>query len=335
MAGSNGGEHPDPESLARYVRGELPRYDGRALELHLVACVACQRAVDAIPSSPAGVVRWRGHRFGAAGAFQRVDEARKEKLRGILKELGSMISILGEGMLRKLLREPEHGRRALIRNDPRYHVLHLCELLEERCREAWFDDPAEAVEMAKLAVAVADRLDPRHYGDKAVRDARALAWMHLGNAYRIASGGGAAGGDSAAAVAEAGVEAEGDAYEAAGVASSGLAEPGSRAEEAEAALAETRDAYLERGMAMDAALVTLDLATVYFKGGRSEELQRLAAAAVPLLAARGLPAEAVGRFQVLAESAAAGAVDLEALEAVAAYLQRARNDPRVRFEKNP
>ncbi|HEX6864788.1 MAG TPA: tetratricopeptide repeat protein, partial [Thermoanaerobaculia bacterium] len=43
------------------------------------------------------------------------------------------------------------------------------------------------IEMAELAVEVAERLDPRGYGEALAGDARALAWAYLGNARRIAS----------------------------------------------------------------------------------------------------------------------------------------------------
>jgi tetratricopeptide (TPR) repeat protein len=63
----------------------------------------------------------------------------------------------------------------------------ICELLLARSRETWFTDPAAAVELAELAVVVSDRLDAGHYGEALVEDARARAWAHLANAWRIAS----------------------------------------------------------------------------------------------------------------------------------------------------
>lgn len=90
-------------------------------------------------------------------------------------------------LLTELLRESAEERRRRIRNEDRFHSPTLCDLLEERSREAWFSDPAAALEMADLAVTVAECLDPRRYGSNWVEDARAIAWGYLGNAFRINS----------------------------------------------------------------------------------------------------------------------------------------------------
>jgi tetratricopeptide (TPR) repeat protein len=100
----------------------------------------------------------------------------------ILREIDDSVILLAE-----ILGTPEPERRALLENGVRYRSLQLCQLLETRSREAWFDDPARSVELAELAVAVAERLDDDHYGTLLAEDARASAWAHLGNAYRVAS----------------------------------------------------------------------------------------------------------------------------------------------------
>jgi tetratricopeptide (TPR) repeat protein len=61
----------------------------------------------------------------------------------------------------------------------------LCDLLLDRSREAGFTDPGTAVELADLAVVVSGRLDAEHYGEALVEDAKARAWGHLANAFRI------------------------------------------------------------------------------------------------------------------------------------------------------
>lgn len=82
------------------------------------------------------------------------------------------------------------GTASLLANGParlKLQVLGICELLRERSREAWFTDPAKAVEFAELAVLLADRLDEEHYGAGMVAEERARAWAYLGNALRITS----------------------------------------------------------------------------------------------------------------------------------------------------
>lgn len=101
---------------------------------------------------------------------------------GILQEIDHAAALLGE-----ILGRSGPDRRRLVEEQPRFRALLLCDLLLGRSREAGFIDPAAAVELAQLAVVVSDRLDAEHYGEELVEDARARAWAHLANAFRISS----------------------------------------------------------------------------------------------------------------------------------------------------
>ena len=114
---------------------------------------------------------------GALGSDRVTEEATE-----ILREIDHAAALLGE-----LLGESEPGRRRLVDEQPRFRALMLCNLLLDRSREAGFTDPGLAVELAELAVTVSGRLDAEHYGEALVEDARARAWGHLANAFRIAS----------------------------------------------------------------------------------------------------------------------------------------------------
>jgi tetratricopeptide (TPR) repeat protein len=100
----------------------------------------------------------------------------------ILEEIDHSAALLGE-----ILAETTQDRRRLVEEQPRFRALMLCDLLLERSREAGFTDPAAALELAELGVLVSDRLDSGHYGERLVEDARARAWSHLANAFRISS----------------------------------------------------------------------------------------------------------------------------------------------------
>jgi tetratricopeptide (TPR) repeat protein len=91
------------------------------------------------------------------------------------------------GLLEELTATPAPERPERIRTEVRFHALKLCDLLLKRSRESWFRDPARAVELARLAVEIADWLDSGYYGEPLVEGERAIAWAYLGNAYRIAS----------------------------------------------------------------------------------------------------------------------------------------------------
>lgn len=100
----------------------------------------------------------------------------------ILQEIDHAAALLGE-----ILGRPGPERRRLVEEQSRFRALMLCDLLLERSREAGFTDPAVAVELAELAVTVSGRLDAEHYGEALVEDARARAWGHLANAFRVAN----------------------------------------------------------------------------------------------------------------------------------------------------
>jgi len=118
--------------------------------------------------------------YGAA--FDRVVARLGGQLDRVFRETREAAALFEE-----LLREPRERRFERVRSEPRLWLLKLCERLEAASRSTWGEDPAAAVEMADLAVEVAERLDPRSYGEALVGDARALSWAYLGNARRIAS----------------------------------------------------------------------------------------------------------------------------------------------------
>jgi hypothetical protein len=148
-----------------------------------------------------------------------------------------------------------------------------------------------------------------------------MALMHLGNACRIAA-------EQRlrlpAEVVDAAPEARGERPAAQ------AAEMSGSSWEAEAALWELRDAYLARGMALDAALVCLDLAGAFLRDGRETELRRMAAESVPLLAARGAGPFAVDALRLLeGEKAREGRpLTLDLLDRMARLLEESRHDPR-------
>ncbi|MFP5285599.1 MAG: tetratricopeptide repeat protein [Thermoanaerobaculia bacterium] len=88
-------------------------------------------------------------------------------------------------LLPELLQEPPEERLRRIANEPRFHAVKLCQLLQDRSRADWFQEPARSLESARLAVAVADHLNEGRYGSGVVAEARARAWAHLGNSLRM------------------------------------------------------------------------------------------------------------------------------------------------------
>lgn len=78
------------------------------------------------------------------------------------------------------------GPRSLIMSDVTLAGLGVFEALLTRSWAARIDDPQEMVHLAKVAVAIAEDLDPEEHGAQHVADLQARALAELGNAYRAA-----------------------------------------------------------------------------------------------------------------------------------------------------
>lgn len=176
------GRHPSWESLFAFVTGGLDAEDALRIEKHLETCSACESQTEEIAASLGATLldSWRDP--GYDEAIEHATDGLAEWLAGAFREAGD-----AEHLLADLLREPVRERRRRIWNEERFHSPKLCQLLEERSRDSWFADPAVSLEMADLAVTVAECLDPGRHGSSLVEDARAMAWGYLGNAFRINS----------------------------------------------------------------------------------------------------------------------------------------------------
>ena len=378
------------------------------------------------------------HRSDYTPAFDQAEEGVRQQFALHIEELDAAASLALD-----LLATPEAGREELLRQ-PRFLALGLCDLLLERCRQAWTEEPARAVELAALAEEVAGRLDATHYGAGIVEDAKARAWAHLANSSRIGSDlrraeealasawehhrkagedafteaeilsfegslrnsqgrfedavllfdralaiyregrdrhregrtlikKGMARGDGgrlkeAIRLLRRGLAAidtaeeprlevaarhnlilylheSGESREALAVLERSrrlyevLGEPLHRArlrwvegkifrdldrlEEAEVSLREARAAFLERGIAFDAALVSLDLAMVHARRGDTGEVQRLAAEMLPIFESRDVRSEALAALVLLRGAVETERVSLEILEHLSGQLRRA------------
>ena len=98
------------------------------------------------------------------------------------------------------------------------------------------------------------------------------------------------------------------------------------------AFEEVRQAFTERSMPYDVALVSLDLAAVYLRQERFAEVLQLAGEMLTVFRALGIDREAIAAIYFLERAAAARKVSLTLLAELASYLKRARQTPGLAFE---
>lgn len=184
--------HPSDESLAAFMRGNLPRDEAREVVRHLLSgCVSCRKTTGAWwPSEltrgreAAKVVSFEERETPAAHdyrpMFSRVARTLAARERDFAAERRATPDLRGE-----LLALPHNERLERIAGDPRYSSWALVESLLGESREHASGEPADAVAFAELATAIAERLDEGRYSAAAVHDLRARAWGQLGSALRI------------------------------------------------------------------------------------------------------------------------------------------------------
>lgn len=194
-------DHPSRETLHRFTLGRLPESDALEVSRHLAGgsggcCEPCLFvAREAIPVSDAEILE--SVRAFVRAAYQQEQPSGpstgEEGLGWILAQASRRRFLidreadLAPKLLRELERLPPADRREAIRTTRRYQLHGLAETLCDLSRQEGFSDAARALELADLAVEVADALDPALYHPKAVADQRALARAFLGNARRVAA----------------------------------------------------------------------------------------------------------------------------------------------------
>jgi tetratricopeptide (TPR) repeat protein len=104
-------------------------------------------------------------------------------------------------------------------------------------------------------------------------------------------------------------------------------------QEAEALFLKARDGFLSEDAAYDTALVSLDLASLFAKQGRVQEVKRTAEETMPIFSSRQIHREMLAALSFWKQAADAERAGTELVSGVAAFLKRARHDPDLRFEE--
>jgi tetratricopeptide (TPR) repeat protein len=186
--------HPQRSLLSRFGRGRLQRHQNREIVRHLLAeCPDCRHLTSRLLPSGLGTEpgaesherdgRIRTPRLHYGPAFARAGAEVDRRSIALQAERAAAAELLPE-----LLAQPFERQQALIdEKASRFNTWGLCELLLDSASEWGFQDPARALALSTLGVAVVERLDAETYGKTRVDDLGARAWACLGNAQRIRS----------------------------------------------------------------------------------------------------------------------------------------------------
>jgi len=174
-------EHPTPESLDRFLRGELPADEGRAVLAHLVrGCRPCQVAAAPLvrllfeegePEDAEGCGELYDEGFDRAFAVAGRAAVRQEREDELVAEAYAAVVA--------------HGHAGIQDLPAPFHGVVFCRALLRRSHELRHDNPAEMLQLAKLAVLGAQCLEPSSLDVLRIADLQARAWAELGNAERI------------------------------------------------------------------------------------------------------------------------------------------------------
>jgi hypothetical protein len=102
---------------------------------------------------------------------------------------------------------------------------------------------------------------------------------------------------------------------------------------AETTFRTVRDGFLAQGIGYDAAMVSLELAGLFLRQGRTADVKRLAEEMIPIFEAQDVHREAAAALLLFQEAARQEAVTATMLRELTDYLRNARNDPSLRFRE--
>jgi transcriptional regulator with XRE-family HTH domain len=98
------------------------------------------------------------------------------------------------------------------------------------------------------------------------------------------------------------------------------------------ALSRVREDFASRGLALDTALVCLELAVLYLEEKRTAEVKIISRQLAPIFQVQGVHREALAALKLFREAAEREAVTLDLARRIVQYLQRAQYNPELKFE---
>lgn len=163
----------------------------RTLLDHLLRCTRCRGRLSSLPGptparsaeAVATALRFSSKECGDYG----------DSLERSLQAVRSLELVMtrerkaAPGLYLELMGYPAGQRDFLLRNAPRFHTWGLFELLLERSWETAVAAPAKSEEIARLSLLLAEHLDVSRYEERLIEDLKARAWTYIANAHRLRS----------------------------------------------------------------------------------------------------------------------------------------------------
>jgi tetratricopeptide (TPR) repeat protein len=188
--------HPSPEAIELFILGHLSTLEMRDVARHLLSgCPECQQATSRL-WEPEDVFEEPELVLGAA--FSEEDEEEDaadgydEVLDRVFGKVAATEAIVVEQrkaadkLFEELRQYPAARQHLLLSNSQRFRDRMLCERLIEESHEAGFEEPCLAIDLARHAASLADRLTVEECGGQELHDGlRARAWAQLANAFRV------------------------------------------------------------------------------------------------------------------------------------------------------
>ena len=93
-----------------------------------------------------------------------------------------------------------------------------------------------------------------------------------------------------------------------------------------------REGFVADGVSYDVALISLDLALIYARQGRTTDLKRIAEEMLPIFSSLQIQREALAALAFLRQALDTEEASVEVVSRVAEFFRRAQYDPALRFE---
>ncbi|HBL29961.1 MAG TPA: hypothetical protein DD490_24240 [Acidobacteria bacterium] len=167
--------HVQAEQMKSLARVELPPEEQRSVVRHLLK--GCEPCITVARN----LFFPRSEEMDYSGVLRRLELASVLACNDVEVERR-----LGAEIWEQILKPLDAGGRLLaIRNEPRLRLWGVHERVLLAAAGVMRQNPVEAADLAHLALAVAESLDARSYGEERIQDFRAAAWSRVGNAKRL------------------------------------------------------------------------------------------------------------------------------------------------------